>query len=290
MKRCLKCGTKFETENWLCPNCFYQPEIVSGHYVLNPELNKDNLGFRQETFAQLYDIEASNFWFRYRNQIILWAIKKYFPGAKKMLEIGCGTGFVLASIRQSLPGLSLTGSDISSAGLVYAAKRVYNTELVQFDATMIPYNYEFDIVGAFDVLEHIEKDEQVLTQMNKAIVSDGGIIITVPQHQFLWSQTDESASHLRRYSFSQLKKKVNAAGFELVRATSFVSLLFPLMILSRLLKKKQVHKNFTYTELHINRHLNYIFEKVLAFERLVIKFGVNLPFGGSLLIIARKVD
>ncbi len=238
MKVCLKCETKFESESWSCPSCNCQPKKTNSHYALTPELNEQNLGFHQESFEKLHELETSNFWFRSRNQLILWAIGKYFPEASKMLEVGCGTGYVLAGISQTFPELSLTGSDISSIGISYAAKRVNNAELVQFDALIIPHDLEFDIVGAFDVLEHIEKDDQVLAQMNKALIAPGGIILTVPQHPFLWSHTDESASHLRRYSMSQLKDRVEAAGFEVVRLTSFVSLLFLLMFLSRLLKKK----------------------------------------------------
>lgn len=288
MKVCLKCEAKFEAESWFCPSCYYQPEKTDGHYALTPDLNEHDLGFSQESFEKLYELEASNFWFRSRNQLILWAIGKYFPEASKMLEVGCGTGYVLAGISQTFRELSLTGSDISSIGISYAAKRVNNAELVQFDASIIPYEHEFDIVGAFDVLEHVEKDDQVLAQMNKALIAPGGIIITVPQHPFLWSHTDESASHQRRYSVDQLKEKVEAAGFDVVRVTSFVTLLFPLMVLSRLLKKRQGHKPENRSELRMNRPLNSIFEKVLVFERLIIKSGVNFPFGGSLLLIARK--
>ena len=290
MKVCIKCNNIFKTEKWICPLCKHQPGVVDGHYVLSPELNQSKLGFRQESFEKLFNLEASNFWFRSRNQLILWAIKKYFPGAERMLEIGCGTGYVLAGVKKHIPELSLTGSDISICGISYAAQRVNDVHLIQFNAMEIPYYNEFDIIGAFDVLEHIEEDEHVLAQINKAVVPSGGIIITVPQHQFLWSQTDESAKHQRRYSVGQLKDRVAAAGFEVVRITSFVSLLFPLMVLSRYLKKRHYHKNSNHSELRINRFLNYIFENLLSFERMIIKIGVNLPFGGSLLLIARKVD
>lgn len=65
------------------------------------------------------------------------------------------------------------------------------------DARRIPFEGEFDVIGAFDVLEHIEEDERVLGQLNAALRSGGGIIATVPQHQWLWSEMDTVSGHRR---------------------------------------------------------------------------------------------
>ena len=160
--------------------------------------------------------------------------------------------------------------------------------MVQFDARTIPFYNEFDVIGSFDVLEHVDDDVEVLNQMHKATVKGGGIIITVPQHQFLWSHADEQACHKRRYSAEELLKRISAAGFDLVWYTSFVTLLFPAMLLSRVLKKGNTQGKEPYSELKLPGIINYFFEKVLSLERLIIKSGVKMPFGGSLLLIARK--
>ena len=76
------------------------------------------------------------------------------------------------------------------------------------DARRIPFEREFDVVGAFDVLEHIVEDEDVLGQMFKATRPGGGLLVTVPQHPFLWSASDEHAMHQRRYSRAELRRKV----------------------------------------------------------------------------------
>lgn len=55
-----------------------------------------------------------------------------------------------------------------------------------------PFRKEFDTIGVFDVLEHVHEDEQILAQMHRAVHPDGGgIMLTVPQHPWLWSPTDE---------------------------------------------------------------------------------------------------
>lgn len=289
MQVCVNCHCTFKDANWLCPKCNYQPEKIASYYVFNPELDEHNNGFSQKEFHNLFNIEAKHFWFISRNYLINWAIKQYFDSPKNMLELGCGTGYVLSGIIQAFPSLQVYGSDISTAGLTYAAKRISNTKLLQFDAKFIPFENEFDIVGVFDVLEHIDDDTIVMSKIYKAVATGGGVLITVPQHQFLWSSSDESAKHFRRYSCKQLQELVVSAGFELVRVTSFVSVLFPLMMLSRYFNRGQPVDNDNLGEMEINRFINFIFEKMLAFERLFIKLGVNFPFGGSLLMVARKV-
>ena len=89
------------------------------------------------------------------------------------------------------------------------------------------------MIGAFDVLEHIEEDTTVMAEV-PAVRPGGGFMATVPQHPALWSLQDEHAHHVRRYTARGLRRKVEAAGFEVVRMTSFVSLLLPMLVAARL--------------------------------------------------------
>ncbi|OGL46809.1 MAG: methyltransferase [Candidatus Schekmanbacteria bacterium RBG_16_38_10] len=262
---------------------------MAGFPAFSPELAESNEGFKAGYFAELASIEASNFWFRARNRLIIWIFRQYFPRVKNFIEIGCGTGFVLSSIERTFPHLLIYGSEIYSTGLIYAAERLKRAELFQMDARDIPFENEFDVIGAFDVLEHIKEDDLVLSQMYKAAKEGGGIILTVPQHRFLWSQVDQIACHVRRYNATELKNKVERVGFDVVKMFSFVSLLLPLMIASRLRKRQTSHNCDATTEIKVSGLMNTILEKVLDIERCLIRLGINLPFGGSLILIARKV-
>src|SRR6185295_8396039 len=190
-------------------------------------------GFEAEYFLKLSNLEPASFWFRSRNRLLIWALQKYFPGAASFMEIGCGTGFVLSGISEAIPELALSGSEVFSAGLALAAERLPGVELFQMDVRHIPFRDEFDVIGAFDVLEHVKEDEEVLSQIYQATRKGGGILVTVPHHRFLWSQVDEHARHMRRYSSRELKDKVRRAGFDVVKLTSFVSTLLPLLVVSR---------------------------------------------------------
>lgn len=288
MKFCIKCDNTFAGQNWQCPHCSHQPDIIDGHVAFAPELARESEGFEADYFPRLADQEAENFWFRSRNRLLIWALNQYFPKAESFLEIGCGTGFVLSGLKQAFPNLVLSGSEVFSDGLGFAAERLPHVELFQMDARRIPFRDEFDVIGAFDVLEHIKQDEEVLAQMHQATRKGGGILITVPHHRFLWSPVDEFARHVRRYETRELRDKVTRAGFSVVRITSFVSLLLPLLVASRFKQKMTGEEVDPSAEYNISRLVNTTLEKVLDAERNVIRAGLSFPAGGSLLLVARR--
>ena len=288
MKFCISCEKTFQSQSWRCPHCTFEPELIDGRLAFAPELAREGEGFEPEYFARLADQEAGNFWFRARNRLLIWALERYFPAAQNVLEIGCGTGFVLSGLRVAFPKLILSGSEVFSEGLGFAAARLPGVELFQMDARRIPFREEFDLIGAFDVLEHIEQDELVLSQMYEATRKGGGILVTVPQHRFLWSASDEFARHVRRYTASELIDKVSNAGFEVLRITSFVSLLLPLLMLSRIKQRRSSKEFDPDAELAISAPVNTSLEKILAVERTMIRSGLSLPAGGSILLAARR--
>ena len=289
MKVCQQCGANFDHDGWQCKACGYAPPLIAGFPAFAPELATGKEGYDPAYFARLYALEAHNYWFRARNALLTWALRKYFPGARTFLEIGCGTGFVLAGVARAMPQLTVHASEISSSGLPFAAQRAPRAELFQMDARAIPFVEHFGVVGLFDVLEHIEEDVAVLGEAHRAIRQGGGLVITVPQHPFLWSRYDEHAHHVRRYTARELRDKVLHAGFRIVMMTSFVSLLLPLMLLSRRLQRKPAAADYdVLADLKVGRIANWVLEAILAVERVLIRAGVRFPAGGSLLLVAQR--
>lgn len=288
MKVCLQCGAKFNTREWQCPACLHRPHLLDGYLAFSPELDGQNDGYDDAIFEKLSEIEEGNFWFRSRSRLIIWSLKRYFPDIEDFFELGCGTGYVLSCLEKAFSSLSLYGGEVFVKGLKLASQRLSRAELVQMDARRIPFEDEFEVMSAFDVLEHIEEDEVVLQQMHRAVRQGGGIILTVPQHPFLWSNTDDYAHHVRRYTAKELKTKVENAGFEVQKMTSFVSLLLPMLIASRLRKRPSESDSDQMPELNVNKLLNALLEKFLDIERWMIRLGLTFPIGGSLLLVARK--
>lgn len=290
MKICLRCEEIFSSDGWACPACGYEPVQLNGIEAHAAEFANGGGGFKSEYFDELAKLEDANFWFRARNQLILWALRTYKPDAHNFLEVGCGTGFVLSGIAKSHPTISISGSEIFIAGLSYAASRVPLAKFMQMDARHVPFVDEFDAIGAFDMLEHIKEDEAVLAQLYRALKPDGVLLLTVPQHPWLWSASDEYACHVRRYTCAEIETKVQGAGFQLLKSTSFVTLLLPAMVLSRKMKlrKKQVFDPAG--ELKINPFLNIIFYAVMMLELAGLKLGLKYLFGASRMIVAIKRD
>jgi SAM-dependent methyltransferase len=287
MKCCLACHHCFESEEWDCPQCGRRPTSRDGVLCFIEEPRVASNGFKPEYFAKLARFEEGNFWFRARNRLIQWALRKYFPDARTLFEVGCGTGFVLKDVREALPGMCLAGSEIFADGLVFARARLPGVDLYQMDVRQIPFEREFDVIGAFDVLEHVVEDDVALRQMFKATRPGGGLLITAPQHRFLWSATDEHSMHQRRYSRAELRGKVEQAGFRIQRITSFISLLLPFMICSRM--KRTTSRDFQlWREFEISPPLNAVLGRILAAERAMIEKGISFPAGGSILLIAKK--
>lgn len=263
--------------------------MVDGFIAYAPEFAHEGGGFDLTYFPVLAELEEANFWFRARNELILWALEKYCRGFGSYLEIGCGTGYVLAGVASRFPDAVLNASEIFTAGLGFAAKRVPSASFMQMDARSVPFSEEFDVVGAFDVVEHIREDSTVLAQVYKALKPSGHLLLTVPQHAWLWSPSDDYARHERRYSAAELHKKVHAAGFRLQRSSSFVSLLLALMLISRLNSKIKREFFDPTDEFKTPKWMNATFCHVMALERSMIKLGVNFPVGGSRLLVAQKI-
>jgi SAM-dependent methyltransferase len=237
--------------------------------------------FPVDAFAELAAAEERSFWFRARNRLIVSMLRRHFPDARDFLELGTGTGFVLEGIHDAIPELRLVGSDLYDEGLAYARERLPDVELLRLDALSMPFENAFDVIGAFDVLEHIDADEAVLTQIARALRPGGGVLVLVPQHPWLWSSFDEQAHHVRRYKRSELTGRLARAGFEVERVTSFVTSLLPAMMISRLLRREPRPEHSS------AGRLGGLFERGLDLERMAIERGISLPAGGSLLVVGR---
>jgi SAM-dependent methyltransferase len=289
MKQCLTCNELFLSSENTCQSCGSSSVMLGGFPAYAPALAEEGPGFKSSYFTELASIEEKNFWFRARNKLIIWALGQYCPLVQSFLEIGCGTGYVLSGIAKAYPNVRLQGSELFIKGLSFASTRLPSVNLMQMDAKNIPFIAEFDSIGAFDVLEHIEEDRQVLYQIHQALKPQGIVLITVPQHSWLWSAVDDQACHVRRYSAKELHVKLRESGFEILRSTSFVTSLLPAMFISRFIQKfKSPKSNSPIAELNISSWLNFIFEKILNTEINLIQWGINFPLGGSRLIVARK--
>ncbi len=161
MINCPKCNNNYAFEETACPECQFTPEEIDGFKSWSPELSSQGGGYDPKAYEQLSQLESRNFWFRSRNKLIIWALNKFSPSMKSFLEVGCGTGFVLSGVNNHFSFTNLLGSEIFSEGLKHASRRLPEAKFIQMDARAIPYVEQFDVIGAFDVIEHIKENTLV---------------------------------------------------------------------------------------------------------------------------------
>jgi SAM-dependent methyltransferase len=229
--------------------------------------------------------EPGHFWFEERRRLIAWAVQRYFRAAESFCEIGCGTGFVLEGLARTQPHLKLTGIDRYLQGLAQAARRLPGVNLRQGDILTASSLGSFDVVGCFDVLEHIPDDQRAVEELARTVRPGGGLILTVPQHPRLWSAADEIGHHQRRYTRAGLLRRLEAGGLVCRRTTSFVSFLLPVLLMRR---RTGLTREAALAELHPSVPANTLGRLLLRLERALIASGVSFPCGGSLLVIADK--
>jgi SAM-dependent methyltransferase len=297
-RRCLACGAVEAVRDdqpiwplgWRCGSCGHEVVVADGIAMFAPELADTVSGMDPSRFENLARIESEHFWFVARNRLIVGLMDKFFPQARRFLEVGCGNGAVLQAVAASRSWERLVGSELHPAGLVYARQRVSReAEFVQMDARQVPAAGLFDLIGAFDVIEHIADDEGVLRSLREATRIGGGIIVAVPQHPWLWSRTDDISYHERRYRRGELEAKLRRNGFEVLFSSSYTALLLPVMIASRLLLKSQQSLDDPNMEFTPNPAINGLFKGILRAEIKLTLAGMCWPAGGSRVVVGRAV-
>jgi SAM-dependent methyltransferase len=187
--------------------------------------------------------------------------------------------------------------DLFAEGLKYAQQRT-SAALVQGDMHRPPFANCFDIVGLFDVLEHLPDDKQVLNDLRGMIREDGFLFVTVPAHPGLWSYFDEASHHCRRYQPDELKHKLVETGYAVEYITQYMMSIFPLVWVGRYLAalRKRVFGRqsgastieLATQELRPIPIVNEVLSSLLDIERRWLASGHALPLGTSLLAVARN--
>jgi SAM-dependent methyltransferase len=255
-------------------------------------------GYDPYFFDRLAQVEERHFWFCARNRLILGLARRISSTLKpcnRVLEIGCGTGNVLRALEVAFPNSSLVGLELCLEGLKHARTRS-NAHLVQADIRNSPFSKQFDLVGMFDVLEHIAEDQGTLRLIHNTLRPGGKLLLTVPAHQSLWSYFDEAGHHCRRYSSQDIRQKLIDAGFQVEFLSQFMATIFPMVWIFRKMRMRGVReqsgfdsvRSRTQDEFRIVPVVNLILTGLLTLEARWVARGHHLPIGTSLVVVARR--
>jgi SAM-dependent methyltransferase len=251
-------------------------------------------GYDPSFFEQLAKVEDRHFWFRARNRLIFGITRRLTSGLApgyRVLEVGCGTGNVLRVLRQACPDGNVVGLELWLDGLRFAQERS-DGPLVQGDVRHSPFGKPFELIGMFDVLEHIPEEVETLVALREALAPGGRLMLTVPAHQYLWSYFDEAAQHCRRYSTSQIRDRLTQAGFQVEFLSEFMVCIFPIVWLFRKVGNRrqgtEEARTLAMKEFRVLPVINGLLTAVLKLETLWLNRGWRLPIGTSLIVVARK--
>lgn len=259
--------------------------------------------YAPEYYAPLFAAEDRHFWFRGRNPLIARLVHRLagaFGPDYRVLEAGCGTGSVLRVLEQACTEGTVYGMDLFHEGLHFAQMRV-SAGLVQGDIHHPPFAVGFQVIGLFDVLEHLPDDGRVLRDLRAMLAPNGALVLTVPANKALWSYFDEVSHHVRRYEQSELRQRLEENGFRVEYLSPFMMSIYPLVWINRKLASRlkargeqqdEAHRSDTLSEqeLSIIPGVNEILAWVLGVEARLVYAGRRLPFGTSLIAVARRVD
>lgn len=254
--------------------------------------NSAQISYPEEGNQNCFQIEKDSFWFNHRNNCIIELVKRFSPG-KIFLDIGGGNGFVAKGLQDNNIESVLIEPGIK--GCRNAKKRQLDNVICStLEAAYIQPN-SIPSAGAFDVVEHIEDDIAFLDQIHHLLKEDGYLYLTVPAYQHLWSNEDVDAGHQRRYTISELEKKLKSVGFKISYSTYFFSFLpLPIFLFRSLPSKLGFNKKSNDLEKHQREHqqksgwLSKFIDKLMKMEVQKIKMNKKIVVGGSCLIVAQK--
>ena len=240
-----------------------------------------------QSIREYEQLEKYYWWFVGRRHVIEKVLKRYFLGRQlRILDWGCGPGGNFQFLEKYGQVLGVDASDeaIRACGEKGIQQVIKAGDLSEFKSDI-----KFDLITNFDVLEHIQEDDKFLLDLQKFLIPGGYVLVTVPAYQFLWSGLDELLGHKRRYTKKEICQKFRRSGYEVFMASYFFFFLSPAFILYRMIQKikKSNTTSLNQSVSKLPKIVNWLFTKILFLEALIVPY-LNLPFGTSIIILAKK--
>ena len=234
-------------------------------------------------YEQMAELDQRHWWYRARREVIAALIRRVAPpppGAR-ILEVGCGTGHNLAMLGEfgKVDALELD-EEARTLAEQRLGRAVHNAPLPELSGID---DAAYDLIGAFDVIEHIDDDSAALRSIAGKLKPAGKLVMTVPAHQWMWSAHDVVNHHKRRYSKRALRRLIEGSPLKLDAIGYFNSLLFPVAVAERSASRLRGKED---ADLRLPpKALNLALERTFAAERHLIG-RVPLPPGLSLFAVA----
>lgn len=218
-------------------------------------------------------------WYRARTQLLRTALEPFLGQPSWVLDVGSADGPSVSWMRRHGRRIAL---DVDPRGLA-------SEHGVCGSALALPFASEvFDVVAAFDVVEHCEPEDQAMAELARVLAPGGHLLLSVPAYQWAWTDHDVRAGHFRRYTQRRLLTAVERAGLEVRRSTYAFSAVFPFFVAER------VHRRFSRSPASgdggltpVPAWLDWLLMSLSGLDRRMLK-RFDLPFGSSIFLAAVK--
>ena len=232
---------------------------------------------KREAFAILQEAEGS-WWYYGRSRAIRALLRRADIRHKQSTSLDFGAGH--GAMFQELVRVSahVYAFEPDKDARVHAITRGYDAV---YENAKDALSMQYDLIGLFDVVEHIEDDAAFLRSLHAALTPNGVLAITVPAFMSLWSTHDVTHAHFRRYTRSSIEKLLRQEGYDILAASYWnMSLFFPAAVV-RLLNRSGAGA------LTPPPIVDALLTFIVSVEAFFLRF-ISFPFGVSLVIIARK--
>lgn len=236
-------------------------------------------------YTRMAEREKTYWWHVGRLAIIDSWLRQWVKPKKnaKILNVGCGTGGTLSTLEKY--GV-VQNIDVSDEAIKFMKNAGYTVDKVT-DHNLPYKDGSYDIVVAFDVLEHIEHHKEALSEWTRVLKKGGAVMFTVPAYQWLWSDHDTSLHHHRRYTKKLIKSLLPKDG-KIQRLSYYMVFSLPMIVGFRFLNKILGRKTNSETSyVNVPDQVNDVFTGFLKAEALAHKV-ITFPAGTSLITIIRK--
>ena len=218
-------------------------------------------------------------WYRARARLLHAALGAFLGTPRRTLDVGSADG---PSVDWMGSGHRHVTVDVLPHGLVAGVG-------VCASALALPFPDDvFDVVSAFDVLEHCEPEALAMRELARVLAPGGRLLLSVPAYQWAWTDHDVTAGHHRRYTRRQLLRAVRGAGLQPLRVTHAFAAVFPLFVAQRLLGRLRRGRGIPEQRLPpVSPSLDRVLMTLCHLDETVLR-RYNVPFGSSVLVAAVK--
>lgn len=235
----------------------------------------------EEIFQLIKELQFKSWWFNGRRKIIEAFMKNNFSKKNlEILDIGSGYGGAI-SLLKKFGYIDVIEPNEKTHPQLYKLGIRDIFQIADFPQNCPKKKY--DIVTMFDVLEHLKNDTLALKVVKDNLLKlHGRCFITVPSYPGLWTEVDDKAGHFRRYTLGKLKKLMKNTGFQNIKISYFMCILFPIDILARISVKTNKDKHFNLEYAELNPKVSKIMESIFSYESKLIS-GIRFPYGTSII-------